>query len=398
MNYWIRKDINFTSYNKNNDDIVILKNSNNLYSEFELYSEFYLKSAEMITECLITEVADKRDISKLDSWFFAVAYLLRQSLELMLKATSYKLGVEHKRIISDMRHDLNIGISILEEDLTTDQKSNTYFKWLSDYFNNISDIDKDSDMFRYPFNSKMETFFDHQIHLDYIAIFENTEKAILIMKALINNSLEEFTSEHQHDPVFLIEGGHYYQQAVIGYKFISGDFYPYIKAYTECANFLHEKIQASSDNIDVFLPMCYLFRNAIELELKNIYLTHCSLQNSSRELTKYKHKLLRIWNDTKQTISEHSNAPEGDTTLEECSEYIRQLNNWDGCSSTFRYPINKHGQFFFNREKRYNHENVAVCFNDICYFLDCVEMQLSHHLEIKQEIEAEYRSYYEGCY
>ena len=69
LNYWIRKDINFTSYNKNNDDIVILKNSNNLYSEFELYSEFYLKSAEMITECLITEVADKRDISKLDSWF-----------------------------------------------------------------------------------------------------------------------------------------------------------------------------------------------------------------------------------------------------------------------------------------------------------------------------------------
>jgi hypothetical protein len=38
----------------------------------------------MITEYLITEVADKRGISKLDSWFFAVAYLLRQSLELML--------------------------------------------------------------------------------------------------------------------------------------------------------------------------------------------------------------------------------------------------------------------------------------------------------------------------
>ncbi len=140
--------------------------------------------------------------------------------------------------------------------------------------------------------------------------------------------------------------------------------------------------------------MCYLFRNSIDLELKrNIYL-HSHLNSQEYDLLKYKHKLLKLWKVALPTIDEYSNAPDDDTTIEHCNKYIEQLNNWDGCSSTFRYPINKIGDFFFKRERRYNYNNVGQCFNDINYFFSCVEMQLDYNLDIKMEMEAEYRSYY----
>ncbi|SEO05450.1 hypothetical protein SAMN04488134_103235 [Amphibacillus marinus] len=244
----------------------------------------------------------------------------------------------------------------------------------------------------------MEAFFKEQKHYDYIAISENVDRARSTLFNLINKSIDTFTPESNYEPALLIEGGHYYQQAVIGYQFSQQNFYPYIKAYSGSANFLLDRMNADVENLDLFLPMCYLFRNSIELELKKIYISHCNLNNLDYDLTKYKHKILGLWKATLPTIDEHSNAQKNDTTLDDCSVYIQQLNNWDGCSSKFRYPINKLGDYLFKRETRYNFKNVAQCFNDINYFFSCVESQLDHHLEIMMEIEAEYRSYIEYDY
>jgi len=288
-----------------------------------------------------------------------------------------------------MRHDLAIGIDLLDNQVDESTKSSTNYIWLYKYFTNISEIDKESDMFRYPFNNKMEAFFKEQKHYDYIAIHENVDRARTTLLSIIHQSIDTYLPKTDHEPILLIEGGHYYQQAVIGYKFAQRDFYPYIRAYTECANYLLELINSNNSHLDLFLPMCYLFRNSIELELKKIYILHCGLNNESPDLSQYKHKLLKLWEITQPTIDEHSNAPEDDTTLRDCSTYIRQLNNWDGCSSKFRYPINKIGVFFFKRETRYNFRNVAQCFNDINYFFSSVEKQLYNNLDTKMEMEAE---------
>ncbi len=158
---------------------------------------------------------------------------------------------------------------------------------------------------------------------------------------------------------------------------------------------MYEKIKCDANNKHLFLPMCYLFRNAIELELKKIYLSHCALESATHQLHLYKHKLLKLWKETKQTVADHSNAPDEDTTLQDFEEYITQLNNWDGCSSKFRYPLNKRQQFFFKRETRYNFNSVAECFNDMCYFLDCVESQLDQVLDFKYDMESEMSQYYD---
>lgn len=134
-------------------------------------------------------------------------------------------------------------------------------------------------------------------------------------------------------------------------------------------------------------------RNSIELELKRIYTLHSRLKNESYNLLKYKHKILKLWKVAAPTIDEHSNSPEEDKTMINCTKYIEQLNDWDSCSSKFRYPIDKSGTYFFKPEIRYNYNNVGQCFNDINYFFSCVEMQLDNYLDYKMEMEAEYRSY-----
>ena len=396
--HWIRQDISFTDYDKTSDDKIILFNSKEMSEEFLIYSNYYFKAGDLITEHLVNDICNRGDIATLDTWFFAVTYLFRQSLELLLKSTLLKYNVKLCNIISDVRHDLAIGIDLLEEQVDDFTKTNNNYIWLREYFENISEIDKESDMFRYPFNNKMEAFFKEQKHYDYIAIYENVDRARTTLFKLINKSIDTFIPESDYEPTFLIEGGHYYQQAVIGYKFSQRDFYPYIKAYSESANYLLDLMNTNIENLDLFLPMCYLFRNSIELELKKIYILHCNLNNINHDLTKYKHKILRLWRTTLPTIDEHSNAPEDDNTLNDCSVYIQQLNNWDGCSSKFRYPINKIGEYFFKRETRYNFKSVAQCFNDVNYFFSCVEGQLDHHLEIMMEIEAEYRSYIDYDY
>ena len=104
----------------------------------------------------------------------------------------------------------------------------------------------------------MEIFFKDQKHYNYIKISENIERARNTMLSFLSTSFEDYTSEYDHMPFLLIAGGNYYQQAVIGYSYSHGDFYPYIKAYTECANYLLQLMNSSNSNTDLFLPMCYL--------------------------------------------------------------------------------------------------------------------------------------------
>lgn len=110
--HWIKDGVKFTSYNKLDSDIIILKNSNNLQFEFSRYSTNYFKAAKQIVTHLIEEKSLKRDIATLDTWFFALAYLYRQSIELSLKATLIGYDIPLKDIISSMRHNLSIGFNL----------------------------------------------------------------------------------------------------------------------------------------------------------------------------------------------------------------------------------------------------------------------------------------------
>ncbi|MEJ6529328.1 hypothetical protein [Exiguobacterium sp. USCH10] len=199
----------------------------------------------------------------------------------------------------------------------------------------------------------------------------------------------------EYKPVFLEEGGDYYYQSVVGYSYSRVKFYPYVKAYTESAEYLYDRMSKNSNlNEILFIPMCYLYRNAIELAMKEILFEECSysFQEAIGLLNAKKHSILALWNSIKSDIIKHAQAPEEDTTLVSVEKYINQLHNIDGQADKFRYPTDKFMNLHFRSSKKLDIENVYNFFDELANFLSRVCMMMSAQNELLAEMDAEYRA------
>lgn len=119
--------------------------------------------------------------------------------------------------------------------------------------------------------------FDEQTHIDLEKFANKFGAAYEIIKKWYNKDEESATEWKEVDPVFIEIGGYYYSQSVVGYKYNRAQFYSYTKAYLETANYLKWYMQQETDrersdcSKRLFLPMCYLYRNCVELSLKTIW-------------------------------------------------------------------------------------------------------------------------------
>lgn len=374
---------------------ITLLNNGDLADDFNKYAQNFFNAAESVIHYLDEEAAENGDIAKLDLWYFAMVYLYRQSIELLLKANIFKIVIsEHdrKQMIGDVRHDLKQGYDKLLELKGLEETDNANANWLWKYLTDISRIDKESDMFRYPFSNNLNILFDKQTHISLAATHDNMNKAYDILSEMYKTG--HFTEQEYeaYSPQLIIEGGHYYQQSVVGYKYAQRSFYPYYSSYEEVGNFLKEKILKDNKK-DFFMPMCYMYRNAVELGLKRIIIedSHIDRTRALKILQRKKHSILGLWNSIVDEVNQYSNAPDDDTTLNDATKYIQIFHDFDKSSDLFRYPCNKNMEPYFIEAKKFDIENVASCFEELCNFLDAVDSMLS---QIK-DYEAEMASYYD---
>lgn len=155
----IRQDADLLYIDEFSANTTVLTNSGNLEADFYKYAKNFYEAAEKVI-CYLLEVAsEKDDTRKLDIWFFSMVYLFRQSLELMLKAIIF-LSItdknERKNIIGSVRHDLKQSYEKLIDVKKFKNSENENARWLKAYLSDISKIDKESDMFRYPFGNNSE--------------------------------------------------------------------------------------------------------------------------------------------------------------------------------------------------------------------------------------------------
>ncbi len=396
---WVKSDANF--YLRNSGLEVDLCCKENLDLEFYNYSRKFKVSASMIMEYLI----DGDDIRALDCYFFTLAFLYRHSIELVLKAICFKHITENNRrkeFLRDTFHNLGEIFecvkSFEESSLNEDIEG---ANWLTEYFKSINDIDKESDSFRYPFsinyNGKytIKPIFDKQTHINLVAFANKMEIAFELLSEVYQSAYGSTTEYSNYEPTFLEEGGHYHGQSVLGYKYSTHKFYLYTIAYTESAEFLFEKISKNEEHTKLlFIPMCYLYRNAVELSLKETLVEECSFtfQEAIKHIHRKKHKIMGLWNLIKNEITEHASAPEGDTTVNNAELYIKQINDFDGASDKFRYPVNKSLEFHFKNHKILDVKHINQYFGEVLSFLSGVNGMMSDHNEILAELEAEYRS------
>ena len=164
---WIRPNMSLYHMDKNCSFPITLLNSGDLAKDFNKYAIDFFDAAECVIHYLGEDAAENGDIGKLDLWYFAMVYLYRQSIELLLKANIFKIVAsenDRKLIIGDIRHDLKQGYDKILELKDLEYTDNDNANWLWRYLADISRIDKESDMFRYPFGNNLNVLFDKQTH------------------------------------------------------------------------------------------------------------------------------------------------------------------------------------------------------------------------------------------
>ena len=396
---WIQPNMSLYNVNPNCQYPISILNSGNLAIDFYKYAKDFFGAAECVVHYLGEEVAVKYDIAKLDIWYFAMIYLYRQSLELILKANIFQVVVsdgERKEIIGEIRHDLKQGYDKLLELKNLEFTENNNTNWLWEFLTDISRIDRESDMFRYPFGNNLKVLFDKQTHISLVATHDNMNRAYDILRGLYDTGNFSEQEYEIHLPQLIIEGGDYYQQSVVGYKYAERSFYPYYYSYEEVGNFLRDKILEDNKK-EYFMPMCYMYRNAVELGLKRIIVesSHIERAKALKVLQKKKHSILGLWNSIADEIYKYSNISEDDTTLNDTIQYIRAFHNFDQTSDLFRYPCNKNLEIYFSQEETFDIENISSCFEELCNFLDAVDCMLTEIKDYEAEMEAELASYYD---
>lgn len=122
------------AFDKHSNYIVKVKAALDLEGALFQYAEKFFMAAHKITEHLL--YAEHPDIWKLDTYFFAIAFLYRHCLELGLKAVGFQYITDldnRKNFVHDTRHNLSDILNIVLEQ-SGDIRPREEFEWLRTYF------------------------------------------------------------------------------------------------------------------------------------------------------------------------------------------------------------------------------------------------------------------------
>ncbi len=173
-------------------------------------------------------------------------------------------------------------------------------------------------------------------------------------------------------------------------NYLGDDWELYVNGYKQAADVLVEHvIQIRSDQDTLVFPIVFLYRQYLELRLKQLIRDGCQLFDQPASFPK-RHELGRLWAECRPILSKlESPVPASD--LEAVDEAIAQFCAVDPISQAFRYPTDKEGQPSLPANLRYiNLRNLAEVMEKISSFFDAAAMMISVYLEQKREIEREY--------
>ena len=391
---WPQPNMDF--YKKATDPFneVEVQNSGVLEADFFKYANNFYEAAIVIVNKLIGSESKHTGIAELDLWYFALIYLYRQSLELLLKANIFKLvqgEQDRKDIIGEVRHDVGAAFDKILEVSGVDISNDDNAKWLQTFLHDISRIDRESDMFRYPFGSNLRVLFQDQTQISLPATYYNMSRAFHALEGFYQT--QQFTKGDypEYEPKLIVEGGEYYQSSVVGYKYHSRSFHPYYTSYEECAKYLTAYIKRTGKD-HLFMPMCYLYRNTIELLLKSIIFefSNQSWQGKCSIAYRYKHSICHLLKNVDTYAIQFYGIEDQNNYISNMVRYCKILHEFDADSSKFRYPIDKKCSPYIHVERHYNFVAIGDFLKALASAIDGVHSEIDYRKDVLDTLCAEY--------
>ena len=117
MENWPKNNMDLSNLGNDLSKRVEIQNSGILEQDFYRYANNFYEAGTMILQDAINSL----DTLKLDSCYFSLIYLYRQSLELMLKANIFKFvksDSDRVNVLRIVRHDVKSAFDILISTIT----------------------------------------------------------------------------------------------------------------------------------------------------------------------------------------------------------------------------------------------------------------------------------------
>lgn len=312
---WPSSDMNFWKIN-NDATSVTIKWSHNCFEDYKtLAYQFYECGYETFEEVIGSE----HDNVKSDMWFLTGIFLVRHSLELGLKALLCRV-LSRKRDIEDAFEECCHDVSMLFNKYTntglekylTDEEE----EWLIKYLDSLEEVDKKSDMFRFPFEDEFLSKYRDKF-LDNVDVANNLLQCFALVKKCIKKGIvikeDEFDSKLK--PEFFVFASHGFGNCCLWQGISDKGFHVKITGYSEVIDYIYQNQNITNE--DKLYPLIFMFRNTIELCLKRLFYSRVDngvplkVFNSKRKSHYIKKDL---WKNVKPIIVKYANDSGEDLT------------------------------------------------------------------------------------
>lgn len=393
---WIEKDKNIKDI-MNEEMKIHINWSKKPDKDYLELSRQYM-NASYITLKEVIEVPHNYNI-KYDMWFLPGVYMMRQAIELLLKAGLAVKGStksELQVIFKDNKHNVKELYNTFKDRYGIEELNLDEEMWLEKYLGSIEIVDSSSDLFRYPFKDD----FMQQYGNKALDVWHMGNKLIYCYSTLNKMIFGEWFDEDELD---LEEEPQFIHLAITGinncYLWDSpgGDgFHKQVTGYSDVATFLFEKFKESKDKV-LFYPIVFLMRNAIEIGLKR--LLHIQMEQGVDEhiirRKRNSHLLYKdLWKSIKPTLVHYSKEDNHEEeTLDLAERYIQALSGIDKNGDMFRYPCSFSNEYKFNDEE-IDVENFYSYLLGFFNFIDSCDSWLDnikdYAIEMRSYMEWEY--------
>lgn len=164
----------------------------------------------------------------------------------------------------------------------------------------------------------------------------------------------------------------------------------YASGYKEAADLLVQRVEEHNVSQDSLVyPVLFLYRQYLELEIKDILRQSRRLQDIAGDLPKH-HHIGNLWGECHKRLSEISPG-DSVTELKEITRLIGEFSAVDPISTAFRYPQDKDGNPSLPGIRHINLRNVREVIGKISIILMGANAQVGEYLSIKRDMESEFR-------
>lgn len=326
---WIEKGKNIKDI-LNEEMTVHIKWSKKSDEDYIKLSRHYMDAGYIILEDIIE--GQHNDNTKYDMWFLPGIYLMRQAIELLLKAGLAIKGAtksELQKIFIVNKHNVKALYNTFKDRYCIEGLNKAEQMWIEKYLDSIELVDSSSDLFRYPFKDE----FMHQYGNKALDIWKMSNKLVYCYSSLNKMIFGKWFNEVDLD---IEEKPQFIHLAKIGIRNCylwdspwSDGFHNQVTGYSEVATFLFERFKESKEE-KLFYPIVFLMRNAIEISIKRL-LHKQSVDDNIIIKKRNSHVLYKdLWASIKPMLVCYSEEDNQDKeTLDIVETYIKALNSLD---------------------------------------------------------------------